>query len=384
MQQGLTKRQLELLRIIVKDFVETGDPIGSKVLVDKYTVKISSATIRKEMSFLEQVGLLQSMHTSSGRIPTEEAIRIYINELLDLYELSETQKIELDNYYNSGQLQVENLLQKVSQVLAMSSESMGIVTAPVCTNSIIKRVELVSVKDNMVLLIMISGAGSIFQKKIKIDKAVSQEELYEISRFLNQNMKGFELSDLQQKGLEFLSDASDKNNVFVKQAEKKIEIAVKIAQELIYSPPEQQFFIEGQVNFFSKISDQIENKKEAEQLFNKIKNKNTLKALLIKSKLKEKIQNGINAQVGLEIDDEIYSGFSILTKNYSIGGKAIGTLSIIGLNRMNYEKIIPILDYSSTVLTQALSKANEFQFLPKQDKILLLESSTVPLLEVKL
>ncbi len=347
--EGFTNRQVEIMRAIVSEFVLSGQPVGSQILVEKCGLDISSATVRKEMSVLEQMGYLISPHTSAGRVPTDMAFQFYVNDLLSLYEITLTEKSKLEKFYQQAKMQLDQLLQATAHMLAMTSDYAGVVLSPLSTGSIIKRVELVSVLDNLVLLIMVSGSGSVYQKKVQIPRSVSQEELYKISRYLNQRLKGYELADLQDRGLELLSEeASELQNL--------AEIAVTIAQSLVYNPPDQEVFIDGESNLYRQLMQSLP--EQADEVIHYLENRVNINQLL--NRLKS--GSDIRVQFGLDIDGKHIEGISVVAKGYSIGGRNMGALGVIGLNRMPYDKLIPTIDYSSQVLSEVLSERGQADF----------------------
>lgn len=346
----MTSRQGEILRALVKEYVASGEPVGSQVLVEKFGMAFSPATVRKEMSVLEQMGLLSSPHTSAGRVPTDRAFQLYLADLVNLFEITLNQKAELEDLYRSAALQLDQLLKTTAQMLAQTSNFAGIVLAPNSVGSSIKRIELVSVMESLVLMIMISSSGAIYEKKIKLERVVSQEDLYKISRYLNQNLKGFELGDVQERGLEFLSGS-------LAELGELSDIGTAVTQAIVYNPPDQTIHIEGDTNLHRKIYDLTPDRRKAERIITQLANKDYISSVFEKMKN----QPQVGSQVGLEIDGEILSGITILGKGYTLSGKSVGALGVIGANRMPYEKIIPALDYSSQILSNVLSEKSNIE-----------------------
>ena len=346
----MTDRQGEILRALVKEYVASGEPVGSQVLVEKFSMAFSPATVRKEMSVLEQMGLLSSPHTSAGRIPTDRAFQLYLADLVNLFEITLNQKAELEDLYRSAALQLDQLLKTTAHMLAQTSNFAGIVLAPNSVGTNIKRIELVSVMESLVLMIMISSSGAIYEKKIKLDRSVNQEELYKISRYLNQNLKGHEIGDVQERGLEFLrASLADLGELS--------DIGMAVTQAIVYNPPDQTIHIEGDANLHRKIYDLTPDRRKAERIISQLANKDYIASVFERMKN----QPQVGSQVGLEIDGEILSGITILGKGYTLSGKSIGALGVIGANRMPYEKIIPALDYSSQILSNVLSEKNNIE-----------------------
>jgi heat-inducible transcriptional repressor len=354
----MTSRQGEILRALVKEYVVSGEPVGSQILVEKFGMAFSPATVRKEMSVLEQMGLLSSPHTSAGRIPTDRAFQLYLADLVNLFEITLNQKTELEELYRSAALQLDQLLKTTAQMLAQTSNFAGIVLAPNSIGSSIKRIELVSVMESLVLMVMISSSGAIYEKKIKLERVVSQEDLYKISRYLNQNLKGFDLGDVQERGLEFLSGS-------LAELGDLSDIGTAVTQAIVYNPPDQTIHIEGDSNLHRKIYELTNDRRKAERVISQLQSKDFVASVFERMKN----QPQVGSQVGLEIDGEILSGITILGKGYSLSGKSIGALGVIGANRMPYERIIPALDYSSQILSNVLSEKNNIELQGSDLKI---------------
>ncbi|MDH4263008.1 MAG: heat-inducible transcriptional repressor HrcA [Spirochaetia bacterium] len=351
MADSITKRQADIVRAIVKGYVITGQPIGSAIIVERLISNVSSATIRKEMSVLEQMGYLFSPHTSAGRIPTDRAIELYIDEMVNLYEDSLDSISELEGFYKTANMQVDKLMKVTAQQLANSSQNAGFVLTPRAAGAIINRIELVSVTDNMILVILVSRSGTIYQKKIKIENTHTQEDLYKISRYLNQLLKGYEIEDIKEKGLAcFIDSSSDLGNLG--------DTAMQVAQSLIYMPPDQQVLLEGEATFYKRLLDEHPDTKQAEKLVNILDDKEFLIEYLNSLKSNKRI----NVSVGLDVDGIHLSGISILSCGYSVGGRNVGSLGVIGINRMPYENIIRSMDYSSEILSNVLKETGELDF----------------------
>jgi heat-inducible transcriptional repressor len=351
MADQITKRQAEIVRAVVNGYVHSGQPVGSAIIVERFICNISSATVRKEMSVLEQMGYLFSPHTSAGRVPTDRAIELYIDELIDLFEDSLETGSDLEEFYKTANMQVDKLMKVTAQQLAASSENAGFVLTPRATGAVINRIELVSITENVALVVLVSRTGTIYQKKIKLEKSHSQEDLYKISRYLNQMLKGYEIDDIKEKGLSsFMDSGTDIGEL--------ANTALLVAQSIIYMPPGQQVLLEGEATLFKKLLEEHPDIKQAEKIVRAIDNKDYLIELLNNLKT-----NGrINTQVGIEVDGEHISGISVMSRPYSVGGRSIGSLGVIGICRMPYENIIRSMDYSSEILSNVLKEMGELDF----------------------
>jgi len=351
MAERITKRQADIVRAVVNGYVLTGQPVGSAIIVERLICSVSSATIRKEMSVLEQMGYLYSPHTSAGRVPTDLAMELYIDELVNLYEDSLDNITELEEFYKTANMQVEKLMKVTAQQLATASQNAGFVLTPRAAGATINRIELVSVTDNLVLVILVSRTGTIYQKKIKIENNHTQEDLYKVSRYLNQILKGYDIEDIKEKGLAFFIDSNSGLGDLG-------STAMQVAQSLIYMPPDQQVLLEGEATFYKRLLDEHPDTSQAEKLVNILDDKDFLIEMLNSLKSEKRI----TVRVGLDVDGEHLSGISILSCPYSVGGRKIGSLGVIGINRMPYENIIRSMDYGSEILSNVLKETSELDF----------------------
>lgn len=351
MSEQITKRQAEIVRAVVSGYLMTGLPVGSAIIVEKFVCDVSSATVRKEMSILEQMGFLFSPHTSAGRVPTDKAVEFYVDDVVRLYEGTLIREQELEEFYKAANVQLDKLLKVTAHQLSVASESAGLVLAPQVSGSVIKQIELVSITENVVLMVMVSRSGSIFQKKIKLERARNQEELYKVSRFLNHMLKGHEVGDIREQGLSFFIDSShDLGDLG--------DTAMQVAQNLIYMPPDQPVIMEGEAVFYKKLLEEHPNTKLAEKLINRLEDKSFVNEMINQVKSGDRV----NVQVGIEVDGETMPGIAVLARSYCVGGRNVGALGIIGMSRMPYERAIRSLGYSSEILSNVLKERNELEF----------------------
>ncbi|MCB1147872.1 MAG: hypothetical protein KDK38_13815, partial [Leptospiraceae bacterium] len=177
---------------------------------------------------------------------------------------------------------------------------------------------------------------------------LSQEDLYKISKFLNAYLPGHEISSLQIKGLDFLSDAHSTLG-------EHADTAVHIAQSLVYSPPDQNVIVEGENNFVRELLESHNEKAEAHKIIHYLQNRSELCSLI-----NTIITNPtVSVQIGIDIDGSHYEGITILTRRYSVGGAALGALGVIGTSRMPYDRLIPAMNYGARMLSEVLSRRGE-------------------------
>lgn len=339
----LTQRDRTILDAIVRDYIETAEPVGSRAISKKSDIHLSPATIRNIMSDLEDIGLISQPHVSAGRVPTETGLRFYVNSILELRPLADSEKRRIQNYLMDSSQEVEELLKTTSKMLAVVTEQAAIVSRPKSSATVFKHIEFIRMRDNLILMVLVTQAGLVQNKIIEIEDNLSQGELDRLTQYLNELLYDLTLDQLKQKVLEEMK--KDKDN-FDALLSKALEISNQAFQEESVG----EVYIEGRINLmrYPEFS-QIETLRD---LFKAFEEKNILIRLL------EKSINAIGIQIfiGSETQIDEMGGCSVITAPYTNGEYPIGTLGVIGPTRMNYDRVIPIVDYTARVISRILEK----------------------------
>jgi heat-inducible transcriptional repressor len=337
----LNQRNRAILNAIVRDYIETAEPVGSRAISKKSDIHLSPATIRNIMSDLEDVGLIAQPHISAGRVPTENGLRFYVNSILELRPLADSEKRRIQNYLMESSQEVEELLKNTSKMLAVVTEQAAIVSKPKSSVTVFKHIEFIRLRDNLVLMVLVTQAGLIQNKIIEIEDNLSQVELDRLTQYLNELLVDLTLDQLKQKVLEEMKKDKDDFDALLSKA---LEISNRAFQEDSIG----EVYIEGRINLmkypeFSQIA-------ILRDLFKAFEEKSILIRLL------EKSINAIGIQIFIGSETQIneMEGCSVITAAYTKGEYPIGTLGVIGPTRMNYDRVIPIVDYTAKVISQIL------------------------------
>jgi heat-inducible transcriptional repressor len=339
----LTQRDRTILDAIVRDYIETAEPVGSRAISKKSDIHLSPATIRNIMSDLEDIGLITQPHVSAGRVPTETGLRFYVNSILELRPLADSEKRRIQNYLMDSSQEVEELLKTTSKMLAVVTEQAAIVSRPKSSATVFKHIEFIRMRDNLILMVLVTQAGLVQNKIIEIEDNLSQGELDRLTQYLNELLYDLTLDQLKQKVLEEMKKDKDDFDALLSKA---LEISNQAFQEESVG----EVYIEGRINLmrYPEFS-QIEILRD---LFRAFEEKNILIRLL------EKSINAIGIQIfiGSETQIDEMGGCSVITAPYTNGEYPIGTLGVIGPTRMNYDRVIPIVDYTARVISKILEK----------------------------
>lgn len=348
-QDFLTEREIIILRTLVHDFIEEGKPIGSRYLTNKYKFNLSSATIRNVMSDLEQRGFISQPHSSAGRVPTDKGYRLYFNEIIKLYNDALNERRKLEDLFQLKQLEIDSILKHSSRLLSGLSNMTSIVIGPRSDELVIKKVEILNLGEGEILIILITRSKMVINRRVQFKQNIGNDELDIISRFLNETVIGYSIHEvkdvLYNKIQEIKDDLGGLRNKALLLAENITGSGIGYTSSEIY--------IEGMRHILSNNHDF--NQRDLSDIVSVIEQKEPLRSIL-SHHINE---DGIHALIGNEIQIEEIAGCSIITSNYKMANKNIGMLGIIGPTRMQYDKMVPLVDHLSKSITQLLNKLSE-------------------------
>jgi heat-inducible transcriptional repressor len=343
MDFSLSDRMKRVLEIVIEDYIRWAEPVGSRTISKKSNLNLSPATIRNIMSDLEDLGLLSQPYTSAGRVPTEKGLRFYIDSILNVHELSNQEQQEIRSKYLSHLIEGPDLFRETSRILSSSSHYLGIVWTPRTSSVVLQHIEFVKLRKYLVLAIVVSTTGSIHNRITEMEENFSQSELDHLSDYLNSFLTGLPLSQVREKLLEQMRVAK---NAY----DRLLEQALKLGEKAFSSIDDTDVFIEGKTNILNE--PEFSNVSRMTDLFRTFEEKATMLKLLDKF-LDPK---GVQIAIGSESQVQEMETCSLVTSTYGCAGQTWGALGVIGPRRMNYSKIIPLVDYSARLLTEILER----------------------------
>ena len=337
----LNERGRAILEAIVDDYIASGEPVGSRAVTKRHNMDISPATVRNVMADLEEMGFLASPHTSAGRVPTEQGYRYYVDSLLQIRDLSDQEKQTIESHCQGRQGTIESLLQETGRALSSLSNYAGIVMVPRFNSTVFRHIEFVRLSGGKALVVFVSQTGLVQNKLIELDEDLSQHELEQMTNYLNQTLSGMSIQDVKEK---VASEMQQEKALYDKLMKKALELSGQALADDI----EGQVFIEGASSFlelpeFAEVD-------QMKKLFQAFEQKGRLVELLDKSQL----ANGVQIFIGSANNYNQIEGCSLVTSSYQNVHGTIGTLGVIGPNRMSYSKVIPIVDYTARLVSRLL------------------------------
>ena len=341
--EELDKRSREVFRHIVDAYVETGEPVGSKSLSGRLDKSLSPATIRSVMADLEANGLLYAPHTSAGRLPTEAGLRLFVHGILEIGDLAPQEQKEIEQLCKSTGKNRAGLLEDATKALCGLSRCAGIVLAPK-SESILKHVEFVNLSPGRVLVVLITEDGLIENRIIEVPPGIPPSSLIEAGNYLNSRLAGKTLNEAKTKILgELEENRSELNLLSADVVEKGLAIwAGKGASTSL--------IVRGQSNLLQDVR-HVDELNRLRTLFDALDTQEELVELLDAAIAAQ----GVQIFIGSESNLFSLSGCSLIVSPYSADqGRVVGAIGVIGPARLNYSRIIPMVDYTAKLISKTI------------------------------
>lgn len=327
---ALNDRKIQILQAIIHDYIETAEPVGSRTIAKKYNLGISSATIRNEMSDLEEMGFILQPHASSGRIPSDMGYRLYVDHLMQQKELSEEEQGYLRSMISRDIGQIDYLMEETAKAISALTNYTTFISEPVGQRARIKQLRLLPLDSTSILLVIVTGDNFMKNHVIKMASVPSEEKIFSIGMGLNHALQGKTLQEIDGAAIsrmqQELADYAD----ILQPILKAIEMTMRAAEKV-------QVHMSGAKNIltFPEFSDI----QKAKSLFQTLEEKDVLVTLLEESK-----SDDMQILIGSENTVQGMKDCSVITATYKMGENTRGTIGIVGPTRMDYSQVISVLN----------------------------------------
>ncbi len=342
-EHGLSDRKLKILHAVIQNYLETGEPVGSRT-ISKYTdLNLSSATIRNEMADLEELGYIMQPHTSAGRIPSDKGYRLYVDMLMEEkeQELGELQEQMLDKADR-----MEQLLKQAARVLASNTNYATMVSTPMNHSNKIKFIQLSMVDDEQVIAVIVLGGNVIKNKIIRIEEPLSNENLLKLNMLLNTTLNGMAIEEINLGLIARLKEQAGVHSGVVSDVLDAVADAIQIDEDM-------QIYTSGATNIFKY--PELSDNQSAQEIINAFEEKQQLTELVTQTLAKEE-NTGIQVYIGNETPVQNMKDCSVVTATYELGDGMKGTIGIIGPKRMDYEHVLKSMKRLQNELDQMFHK----------------------------
>jgi heat-inducible transcriptional repressor len=343
------ERSREIFRRIVESYLLTGEPVGSRSLSRQLPMQLSPASIRNIMSDLEQMGLLASPHTSAGRVPTQRGLRLFVDGLLEVGDISADERNAFQSQMRDDDETIEDLLGKATAALSGLSQCAGLVVAPK-RNAPLKHIEFVNLGGDQALTVLVFEDSTVENRMIRMPAGMTPSALAEASNFLNAKMRGRTLEQVREDITQELDAARTELGALSQQLIEAGLATWSSNDGDTWS--HRTLIVRGQSNLLERV-EELQDLERIRLLFNDLENKEDMLHLLELTKEAE----GVRIFIGSESNLFSLSGSSVIAAPYfGATHKIVGAIGVIGPTRLNYARIIPMVDYTAKIIGELLAR----------------------------
>lgn len=342
MQQDLSNREKIILRCIIEDFIHTANPVGSRYISKKNDINLSPATIRNVMSDLEDMNYLTHNHTSGGRVPTDKGYRYFVNELMELEPLQQSEQDIIKSQVHEIELAHDEVYKEASKILGRLSKEISIVSQPYLSDGVFEKLELVNLSSTKLLVVVSIQSGLVRTLLFDIDSEISRDKLERVTRMLNEKLGGLTLKEIRRTFMERIGELTYDSKGIIKvfiDSIDKIFNQEKDGMTLYFGGTTE---ILEQPEF-----DDTENYKNIIGLTDE---KGVVVHVLNSLPVDER---GVSISIGGENADDKLKHYSVVSTSYT-AGDVKGKIALIGPKRMDYSKMISMLNFTSQIITEKI------------------------------
>ncbi|EUJ41662.1 heat-inducible transcriptional repressor HrcA [Brochothrix campestris] len=336
----LSERQLLILKTIVRNYIGTAKPIGSSSLVKEGQLPFSSATIRNEMGILEQQGFIEKTHSSSGRVPSEQGYRYYVDFLVGKMAIHPTDMQVIQQLFTHDYVEMEELIRKSATILADLTNYTAIVLGPNLQLNRLASFQLIPIGERQVVAILVTTSGHVENHRFTLEAAVSPTDIERVVNILNDKLVNLPLSDIKMR-------LPREVNQLLKQQTNEFDAIQQLLQNVFHQTPQEKIVFSGQSHILNQpefsqtaqIRDVIKLLEQRDDVF----------------ELVNDVPEGINVMIGEEISNDLFKDFSLITSTYKVDNQKAGVIALLGPTRMSYDHSIQVIDEVSKDLSRFLT-----------------------------
>lgn len=337
----LTERQLLILHAIVDDYIRSAEPVGSRSISKREDITFSPATIRNDMADLEELGFLEKPHSSAGRIPSQKGYRYYVDHLLQPHRLTADERLDIRSIFSDRIQELEEVIQHSARILSNMTSYISLVLGPEMFEATLKNIQIIPLSKGSAILILVTDTGHVENQTISVPESIDASDLERTVNILNERLVGVPLYQLRYKL------KSEVGHVLRAHIQNYRQVIGMLLPSVDLEKTEKIFY-SGKTNLL--MQPEFRDIEKVRILLNMLEEDEKMNQIL------RIPHSGIQVKIGQENKLEAFDNCSLITASYSIGGKHMGTIGILGPTRMEYRRVIGVLDTVSKDLTKLLTR----------------------------
>ena len=340
----INHRARKILYAVVSEYLQTGEAVGSRTVTRRHGIELSPATVRNVMADLEEMGMLEQPHTSAGRVPTGTGLRFFIDSLLKVRSLSLKEKGEIRERYGDT-VDFDELLTRTSRVLSDITHYAGIVMAPNPARQTLRHIEFVPMTGGRFLCIMVTNDGRIENKLLQVDFPIESGQIEGIHNYLQALLSGLTLDQVRERVLRELGEEKNRYDAMVAAALKLSQAALDRTE------PVAEVIVSGTPNLLDPARTDAGEVSRMRALLQALEEKELLVRLLDKTMASDRIHVFLGAETSLEVLGDT----AVVAMPYGSGERPVGALAVIGPTRMNYGKVMSVVDFTADLVSEIIT-----------------------------
>ena len=342
MASELDGRKKQILKVVTDDYISSAEPVGSRTIARRYDLGLSPATIRNEMADLEEGGYLEQPHASAGRVPSEKGYRYYVDDLMSLQYLNEHDLELIYHELEKHHHEIEVLIHQTAKILTQMTKYPSMALGPQIETAIFRHIQLIKLSGNTILVLIVTDTGYVENRIIELKNGISDVELDRFSSLLNYKLRGMNLKDIKSSFIREIRSEMVFQDEFFSEA-------IKVLVRSIADHSQERVFLDGA----TKILEQPEfsNLIKFKPLMKVFEEEENLYKLLTNN-----LQRGAKVKIGSENENFGIQDCSVVTAGYEIAGRTVGVIGVLGPTRMEYAKVLPVVEYTAGILSDLLTR----------------------------
>ncbi len=337
----MDERKKQVLRAVINDYVATAEPVGSRTIANKYNLGVSPATIRNEMSDLEELGYIKQPHTSAGRIPSDKGYRYYVDNLIETETVSKAEDDLISQLFIHSGSQMDAFFQYACRVLSKLTNHAAIMVKPHITTAPLKKISLMPLEPKRYLLIMITEDDAVYHRPLELDEPLQKKDLQYMEAILQSTLAGQNMEHFNFTALKEIAN----NMLFYKGLFLE---AMELIGSVKGKQDDSQVLVNGTLNILNQ--PEFKDLEKVRYVLEVLETDNFLRQLLL-----PKASPGTMVYIGEELTNESMNCCSIISASYSINGQTVGSIGVLGPTRMDYPRIIGLVERISKEMSGLLS-----------------------------
>jgi heat-inducible transcriptional repressor len=339
----LNEREKNILRFIIQQFILTASPVGSRNITKRYDLGISPATVRNIMSDLEESGFINHPHTSAGRVPTDKGYRFYVDSLMNIHSIDQSEKSIIDKEFESKVDDKEDLIKITSNILSRITRQLACVTYPKLETGVFEKLQIISLSSTRILVVISIKGGLVKTITLEFASEVKESQINIVQSLLNERLAGISFKEIRSTFKERFQDVDADHKAIIRLF---LDYADKVFKDVRSS---DGVYITGAKNVIQQ--PEFDDPERFQSVIELIEDKDIIVHIL--DKTEDLKSEDVYISIGQENEDQKLVDYSLITKEYKFGDVS-GHLGIIGPKRMEYSKVIAIVDYVAKMLTETL------------------------------